>query len=121
MIDPALIRTIGFRVSEDKGRFLENIVFLHLKMQGEEIYFHKNIKECDFIIRKNNQIVKAIQVSLNLVDEKTKNREIEGLINAMESYNLKEGLIITENEQYTLEVKTFHIKVIPIWKFLLDS
>src|SRR3990167_4068283 len=34
MIDPAIIRTTGFRVSEDKGRLLENIVFLHLKSLG---------------------------------------------------------------------------------------
>ncbi len=120
MIDPALIRTIGFRVSEDRGRLLENIVFLHLKMQGQEIYFHKNRKECDFVIRKNNQIIQAIQVALNISDEKLKNREIDGLIEAMNTYGLKEGFIITENDQSTLEVETFQIKIIPIWKWLLD-
>jgi uncharacterized protein len=120
MIDPALIRTIGFRVSEDKGRILENIVFLHLKMQGQEIYFHKDRKECDFVIRKNNQIIKAIQVTSNLIDEKVRNREIDGLFEAMETYGLKEGFIITENEQTTLDVKKFKINIIPIWKWLLD-
>ncbi|MBI5346194.1 MAG: ATP-binding protein [Chlamydiae bacterium] len=120
MIDPALIRTIGFRVSEDKGRLLENIVFLHLKIQGQEIYFHKNRKECDFVIRKNNRVIKAIQVTLNLSDEKVKNREIDGLIEAMETYGLQEGFIITENEQSTLKVAKFQIKIIPIWKWLLD-
>lgn len=120
MIDPALIRTIGFRISEYKGRLLENIVFLHLKMQGFEIYFHKEQKECDFIIRKNNQITQAIQVSLNLSDKNTKNREIDGLIEAMECYNLKEGIIITENDQTILDVDKYKIKIIPLWKFLLD-
>jgi len=120
MIDPAMIRTIGFRVSEDKGRLLENIVFLHLKMTGQEIYFHKNRKECDFILRKNNQIIQAIQVSLNLSDEKVKNREIEGLIEAMKAYDLQEGFIITENEQSILEIEKFKIRIIPIWKWLLN-
>ncbi len=120
MIDPALIHTIGFRVSDDKGRILENIVFLHLQMQRKEIYFHKDKKECDFIIRKNNKIVEAIQVSLNLTDEKVKNREIDGLIEAMNTYGLDEGLIITENEQDTLEVENFKIKIVPIWTWLLD-
>ena len=99
MIDPAMIRTVGFRVSEDKGRLLENVVFIHLKMQGQEIYFHKNRKECDFIIRKNNKIIQAIQVTLNLSDEKVRNREIDGLIDAMSTYDLQEGFIITENEE----------------------
>jgi hypothetical protein len=120
MIDPAMIRTIGFRISEDKGRLLENIVFLHLKMKGLEIYFHKNTKECDFIIRKNNQIIQAIQVTLNLADKKVKNREIEGLIEAMKTYGLYEGFIITENEQNILEIEQFKIRIIPIWKWLLN-
>ncbi|MCC6127745.1 MAG: ATP-binding protein, partial [Chlamydiae bacterium] len=99
MIDPALIRTVGFRVSEDKGRLLENIVFLHLKMQGKEIYFHKDKKECDFILKEGLQIVQAIQVATHLSDEDVKNREIDGLIEAMGAYNLREGVILTENEQ----------------------
>jgi len=57
MIDPAIIRTTGFRVSEDRGRLLENVVFLHLRMQKKEIYFHKENKECDFIIREGNIIM----------------------------------------------------------------
>jgi uncharacterized protein len=120
MIDPAMIRTIGFRVSDDKGRLLENIVFLHLKMKELEIYFHKNTKECDFIIRKNNQIIQAIQVTLNLSDKKVKNREIDGLIEAMKTYDLQEGFIITENEQSILEIEQFKIRIIPIWKWLLN-
>ncbi|WP_194847499.1 ATP-binding protein [Candidatus Neptunochlamydia vexilliferae] len=120
MIDPALIRTIGFRVSKDRGRLLENIVFLHLKMLGLEVYFHKEKKECDFITRKENRITQAIQVSASLSDEKVKNRELEGLMEAMNAYGLKEGLIITENEQNTLDINSFTVKVIPIWKWLLE-
>lgn len=120
MIDPALIRTIGFRVSEDKGRLLENIVFLHLKMQGQEVYYHKDRKECDFVIRKNNQIIQAIQVTTNLSDEKVRNREIDGLIEAMDTYGLREGWILTENEEKTIEVDQLQFKVLPIWKWLLE-
>ncbi len=119
MIDPALIRTAGFRVSEDRGRLLENIVFLHLKMQTQEIYFHKEKKECDFILREGNQIVQAIQVTTNLSDPERRNREIEGLMEAMNTYHLREGLILTENEQDKIEMNGSLISVIPIWKWLL--
>lgn len=119
MIDPALIRLIGFRVSEDRGRLLENIVFIHLKMQGKEIYFHKDQKECDFLIRTNNQITQALQVTTNFSSKKVRQREIEGLVEAMQSHGLKEGWIITENEQETIEVDTLKIHIIPIWKWLL--
>lgn len=119
MIDPALIHKIGFRVSEDKGRLLENMVFLHLRAQGNEIYFHKDKQDCDFIIRKNNQITQAIQVTTALSSEKVKKRELEGLIEALDAYNLKEGIIITENDQGSLEVENFQIKIVSIWKWLL--
>lgn len=120
MIDPALVSKVGFRVSEDKGRLLENIAFLHLKAQANEIYYHKDRKECDFIIRKKNRITQAIQITVSLNDKQTKQREIEGLIEAMKTYNLKEGLIITENEQTTFNIDQFNIHVIPLWKWLLD-
>ena len=120
MIDPALIRTVGFRVSEDKGRLLENIVFLHLKMEGKEIYFHKDQKECDFIIRQNNQITQAIQVTTHLSDETVRKREMNGLVEALKAYNLQQGLILTENDQETVVSEGMQIKILPIWKWLLD-
>lgn len=120
MIDSALVRIIGFRTSEDRGRLLENIVFLHLKMQGKEIYFHKDQKECDFIIRKENRIIEAIQVATHLNDESVRNREISGLIEAMQAYDIQEGTIITENDHETLKIDQFQIKVTPIWKWLLN-
>lgn len=121
MIDPALIRITGFRVSEDRGRLLENIVFLHLKMQTKEIYFHKEQKECDFILREGNRIVQAIQVTANLSDPAVRNREVEGLMEAMNTYHLREGMILTENEQEKIEINGVLISVIPIWKWLLSQ
>ncbi len=114
-----LIRTTGFRVSEDRGRLLENVVFLHLRMQMQEIYFHKEKKECDFVVRKGNRIVQAIQVTTGLSDPEIRNREIEGLMEAMKTYQLQEGIILTENEHDTVEINVFRISVIPIWKWLL--
>ena len=119
MIDPALIRITGFRIGEDRGRLLENVVFLHIRMQKKEIYFHKDKKECDFIIREGNRIIYAIQVTTTLSNEEVKTREINGLIEAMSLYNLQEGTILTENEQGSLEIDGFFISIIPIWKWLL--
>lgn len=119
MIDSALIRTTGFRVSEDRGRFLENVVFLHLRMQRKEIYFHKDKKECDFVVREGNRIVQAIQVTTTLSNPEVRKREIEGLIEAMRVYDLQEGIILTENDNDTIEMDGLRISVIPIWKWLL--
>lgn len=59
-IDQALSVKVGFRVSDDFGRILENIVFLELIRRGKNVYYHKDKQECDFILRENTKITAAI-------------------------------------------------------------
>lgn len=113
-IDQALAVKIGFRFSADHGRLLENIVFLELKRRGYEIFYHRKKYECDFIVRKDAKIIAAIQVCLDLVNTKTKKREIEGITEAMQEYKLDNGLIITLD---TLG-KEGDISFVPIWRWL---
>jgi len=124
-IDHILAKIIGFRFSEEKGRMLENIVFIELKRRGFEIFYHKMNKECDFIIRQANNIVAAIQVCQSLYNEKTKLREIEGLVEALKHYTLTEGIILTEHEEESFEHQLdnmhFKIHVMPIWKWLIGK
>lgn len=116
---------MGFRFSKDEGRLLENIVFLELKRRGYEIYFHKDKKECDFILRQGQEIVMSIQVCVEMDNEQTEAREIEGLIEAMTSYQLNSGLIITSdsfsNKKQMIDGKEYNIEVVPVWHWLLHS
>ena len=116
-IDHALAKKIGFRISEDRGRLLENIVFLELKRRGHDIYFHRENKECDFVIKQNNVIIQAIQVTTEFDSPETEKREFDGLQEAMSSYGLATGLILTENT----EIQRDNISVIPVWKWLLED
>lgn len=67
-----------------------------LTKQSREIYYHKGRYECDYRIKDNLTITGAIQVTHSLKYEKTREREIRGLTEAMNAHNLKHGLIITE-------------------------
>lgn len=118
-IDTAMAKILGFRTSDDLGRMLENIVFLQLKRKNHEIYFHKDKYECDFLIREKNQISKAIQVTSKL-DNENKQREINGLLEALKTYKLEEGLILTS--EYENEIIQSNKKIIikPVWKWLLE-
>ena len=120
-IDNALANVIGFYFSENKGHTLENLVFLELKRRGKEIFYHRNKKECDFLIVEKRKVKQAIQVSLDLFEEKTRTREIEGLYEATEDYNLNEGLIITQDTRETIEYKNKKIKVVPDWEWMLRN
>lgn len=119
-IDHRLAKVIGFRLSEDRGRMLENIVFIELKRRGYDIYYYREKKECDFVLRQNGTIIAAIQVCQDLENAATRAREFEGLIAALEQYSLIEGLIITENNEETAIADNHKILVVPIWKWLLS-
>ncbi|MDD3175479.1 MAG: DUF4143 domain-containing protein [Candidatus Nanoarchaeia archaeon] len=120
-IDTSFINNVSFKISEDYGRILENVVFIELKRREKEIYYHKDNKECDFVIRDGLNIVEAIQVTKNLSSEETKKREIEGLIEAMNKYKLKNGLILTDDEENEFIIENKKIIVKPIWKWLLEK
>lgn len=124
-VDPAIAKILGFKISEDEGRILENIIFLELKRRGLEIYYHRELKECDFIVRHGYKTIQAIQVCKALGNDKTKQREMAGLMEALIRFSLKEGFIITEYEDYveTIEHENelYKIKVMPAWRWLAFS
>jgi predicted AAA+ superfamily ATPase len=119
-IDLALIRELGFHVSADNGRLLENLVFIELKRRSKEVYYHRNKYECDFVIKEKTKIINAIQVSWTMEDKTTKEREINGLIEALKIYNLQEGLILTENEEKEIKIGSKKILIYPVWKWMLN-
>ena len=121
-IDHVLAKILGFRTSEDRGRTLENIVFVELKRRGHEVFYYSGTKECDFVVREGSYTSQLIQVCLELHDPSTKEREISGLIEAMNKFSLSGGLIITENEEGVEIIersgKRYNIIIKPIWKWL---
>ncbi len=124
-IDTGLAAANAFKFSNDAGRMLENVVYTQLRRQHNEIYFHKQKKECDFLIKTELAITDAIQVCYALDDEKTRTREINGLLDALDYFNLNTGLILTMYEEETIEVshqsKTYQITILPVWKWLLQK
>lgn len=132
--DISFAKEIGFSFSENIGGVYENLVFLELIKRFEEtsgtrtkqsgvssIYYHNGNHECDFIIKEGLKITKAIQVTKSLVNPDTRKRELNGLKDAMEKYNLKEGLILTEDESEEFEFEGYKVIVKPIWKWLLTE
>jgi len=117
-IDAGLVNIAGFRFSENIGKLYENAVFLSMIIKGKDIYYHKTDRsECDFVIKEGQKITEVIQVSYEL--KENKDREIRGLLGAMDAYNLKEGFIITEDQDDELMVGSLKIIIRPLWKWLL--
>ena len=116
-VDNGLSAVNSASFSEDKGRMLENVVFLHLRKRHKNIFYFREKNECDFLIKEKGKITSAIQVCSELNDD-NKDREIRGLEEALEKLNLKEGLILTFNQEDELSVPNKKIIIKPVWKWL---
>ena len=118
-IDTGLATTVGFSFSKNSGRLLENAVFIELRRRGKELYYHLEKNECDFIIKDKNTIVSAIQVTKEL-NHKNEKRELQGLLNALNTYGLNFGLILTEDQEDLIKIDDKTIELKPIWLWLLE-
>ncbi len=108
----------------DFGRLFENAVFLELKRntpQQYDIHYWKNREgfEADFVIREGLSIKEVIQVTYELNSEKTKDREVRGLLACAKEAGLKHGLIITKDFERIETVDGIEITLLPLWKWLL--
>ena len=121
-VDSGLRNVVSMGFSGDKGKVLENIVFLKFLQKGSEVYYWKDKQgyETDFIIVEKGKATGAYQVSYSVTEARTKARETNALIRALTFFDLEEGTIITENQEMEETIKGFRIKYIPIWKFLFN-
>lgn len=118
-VDNGLSAVNSTSFSEDNGRMLENLVFLHLRKNYKSIFYFREKYECDFLVGGKNKIIAAIQVCFDLNDD-NRDREIKGLDEAMKKLNLKEGLILTFNQEDELSTSNKRIIIKPVWKWLTE-
>ncbi len=105
--------------SRDMGKMLENLVFLALRRKFKDIFYFREVRECDFVVKQDEKIMYAIQVCFDF-NEETKDREVSGLLESLRKFNLKEGIILTYNQKDDFLIEGKKITVKPVWKWLLE-
>jgi hypothetical protein len=115
IIDNGLRNIVAFRFSPDTGKLLENLVFLNLKKRYEEVFFYKTRQnlEVDFYIPAKKLL---FQVSHDITNEKTKQREIRSLFAAMQELKVKVSFLFTSGEETVIKDPAGTIHVVPAWK-----
>jgi len=119
-IDNGFVSHVSFQVSPNKGRLLENLVLIELIRDGHDIYYHKDKKECDFVIKEGINVSKAFQVCYELNDD-NRQREYSGLLEALDRYGLKQGTLLTHDESDELFIENKKIIIKPVWKWLMEN
>lgn len=74
----------------------------------------------NFDVCKGNQVVQAIQVSYDISAKRTRKREINGLLPAARQTNCENLLLLTDHESEEIEVNGRHIKVQPVYEWILE-
>jgi predicted AAA+ superfamily ATPase len=106
------------RIPNDGARF-ENMVYLALRRNHRDISYFDADGECDFIVRDRHSVIAAIQACVKLTDE-AMDREIDGLVKAMEVCSLSSGIIVTENQRDSIYVGKNRIDVLPYWEWAMS-
>jgi len=115
-VDNGLVKTNSVSFSDDHGRLLENMVFMQLRRFFGEIYYFSEKNECDFVVFKQKMPDTLIQVCWQL-DQDNMDRELSGLKEAMDFFDLGIGTIITANQtdNFVVDSKSVFVKPFHDW------
>lgn len=117
-IDTGLINAVSTSFTEDLGRKLENMVYLHLRRTGSKIYYFAEKGECDFVVFDKDKIVQAVQVCYT-IDDFNFEREYSGLVAALNYFKVNHGFIVTLNQEDIFEKDGLTIEMIPAYKYFI--
>lgn len=120
VIDQGLGVALDYKCGQDVGRILETTVALELLKQGSHIAYQHNGSECDFVIMNKGVVTAALQVSVELHDNSTYEREIKGLKKTCQAYNLTEGVIITKDYRAEHKEDGIYITMMPAWEYFIQ-
>ncbi|HBX20875.1 MAG TPA: AAA family ATPase [Porphyromonadaceae bacterium] len=117
VMDMGLYTENSLSTTDNTGRRLENLIFLHLRRKYKHLFYYKDKGECDFVTMEKNAVKEAIQVCLT-VDDENFDWEYEGLLAAMRSLGLKEGSIVTLHQRDLFEKDGMVVRMIPAEEFM---
>ncbi len=123
VVDNGIIELIS---GDDKGKKLENLVFLSLMQKGfkpnkDIFYYSENGSEVDFLIKDGKRVLSLIQCCFDISDYQTKERELKSLIRAGENLGCSDFRVITYDYESEERIDGKRVKYIPLIRFLLEG
>ena len=108
------------------SRKLENAVFVELRRRGNEVAYYKTRKgyEIDFVTtsRTNrSKGVELLQVCYSMDTPETLERELRGVPESAHFFGVNHACIITMDEEKDIVVDNCNVRILPAWKWFLES
>lgn len=99
---------------------LENIVAITLRRKyGDGSYFwNSKNAEVDFVVPEEEL---AVQVSYSMADTDTFKRETDALIKLVSVQSISKMIVVTMEEESSVEKDGYHIELVPLWNGCLGS
>ena len=107
-------------LNKEEPRLLENLVALtlHNKYNDSLYYLKSNDMDVDFFVEDTGEVIQVAYSITNISSD----REVRGIVAAAKSVKeARSFIIVTYEEEKELVVEDVNIKVIPIWKWLLNA
>lgn len=120
--DHALSAAFDARARADLGHHLENVVACELLRAGHRLAYVKTQDghEVDFLATARDGTTTLVQVTADILDPKTLEREIRALEGAREEFPDAEPLLLLGNELPVGHKLPKGIRVATIWRWLLQ-
>jgi len=122
LVDLAIHNYLTFGFSENRGRLLENLVFLALRRRGHPVFYYKTAQgyEVDLLVKDKGK-GQLIQVchDLNRID--TFSREKKALVSGLQELGLTTGTIVTDHEKRVEQLGELTLNIVPAWEWLLTT
>lgn len=131
-VDPGMFAAFSKAASKEVGQRLETAVFNRLRRLAPVVrtgalarltFEHeKKSHEIDFVMGDAllGDAYQLIQVSVDITNPKTLQREVSALTAAMFKYGIEESVIVTMDTEEAIETPSGAIRVVPAWKWLID-
>ncbi len=116
-IDNGFKKLFDASLSKDYSKLYENMAFLHLRRQTQEVYYFKVKQEVDLYANIDGGLL--VNVSYDIESQSTLEREINALQEGMAYFNLKKSYLVTKERDETTQVDGGEIVIVPMWKWLL--
>lgn len=125
-VDNGFINAKAIQFSPDKGKLMENLVFMEFVKRGikpnSELFYYKtrNDREVDFVVKKGTETVELIQVCYETINSDIEQRETKALLEASEELRANKLTILSWDEKREVEQNGMTIHLKPLWEWCLE-